>query len=98
MRARLDTDGGADQRQPGQRHLTYLFDPREWHRIDIEPVGNRADEVTQEYADQKVDDRKSDECRNRILRDGLENTQHKTGFRTVTTGRMAEARLRPFCL
>src|ERR1700719_3102251 len=70
MRARLDSDGCADQRQPRQRELADFLDPGERHRVDIEPVGDGADEITQDDADQAVDDRKGDQRRDREFRDG----------------------------
>ena len=56
MRARLDADGGADQRQPRQRQLAHFLDPGERHRVDIEPVGDGANEIAQDHADQEVDE------------------------------------------
>ena len=38
--------------------------------VDIEPVGDGADEIAQDHADQEVDDGKDDQRRDRDFRDG----------------------------
>src|SRR3954451_1046733 len=76
MRARLNADRGADQREPGERHLAQFLHPGERHRIDVEPVRDGADEVAQHYADQQVDDRKNDQRRHNELGDVGETSEH----------------------
>src|SRR5580704_12008258 len=70
MGARLDAYRRPNQRQPRQRHLADFLDPGKRYRIDIEPVGDGADEIAQDHADQEVDDGKNDQRRDRDLRDG----------------------------
>src|ERR1041385_2791345 len=76
MRARLDADRSPNQPQPGQREFADFLDPGERHRVDVEPVGDGADEITQDHADQQVDDGKDNQRRDRELRDGWEIPQH----------------------
>jgi len=65
-----DSDRCAYQRQPCQRQLAHFLDPGEGHRIDIKPVGDGADEISQDYADEQIDDGKDDQRRDREFRDG----------------------------
>jgi len=70
MGPRSNADRRADQCEPGQRQLTNFFDPGKRYRIDIEPIGYRADEIAQDHADQQVGDGKYDQRRDRDFRDG----------------------------
>ena len=72
---RAHADGGTDQGEPGQHHLAHFLDPGEAHRIDVEPVGDRADEIAQEDADQQVDDRQNDQRRDDELREAGEGAE-----------------------
>src|SRR5437868_11622769 len=99
MRARVDADRCANQGQPRQREFAHLLDPGERHRVDVEPVGDGADEIAQDHADQQVDDGKDDQRRDREFWDGWENPQHARwnsggrGGRTAGPKTLASARL-----
>ncbi len=56
MRALAHADRRADQGEPGQHHLADLLDPGEADGIDVQPVRHLDHDVTQEHADQQVDD------------------------------------------
>src|SRR5206468_10348928 len=86
VRTRLDADRSTNQRQPRQREPAYFLDPGERHRVDVEPVGDGADEIAQDHADQQVDDGKDDQRRDHEFRDGWQNPQHARWYPDNLTG------------
>src|SRR6516164_9700381 len=76
MRPLPNADGGTDQCQPRERHFAYLFDPREWNRVQVEIVGECADEIAENDADQKIDDGQHDQGSDGNLWDRGDEPQH----------------------
>src|SRR5262249_30956114 len=100
MRPLPNAYGGTDQCQPCQRHFAYLFDPGEWNGVQVEIVGECADEIAEDDADQKIDNGQHDQGGDGHPWDRGDEPQHGMRPLTASAGltrgvRGAEPNLRP---